>query len=361
MKRIHNFSAGPAVLPVPVLEEASRAVLEYADSGMSLLEMSHRDKRYDAVHEEALAGVLSTLGLDPGEYAVALMGGGASLQFAMLPMNFLRPGESADYVVGGEWGAKALESARFHGHARCAGSSEETRHDRLPEPLDLAPDARYVHVTTNNTIEGTQMHHLPDTGGVPLVADASSDIFGVDRDHSRFDLIYAGAQKNAGPAGVTMVVVRRAFLETARTDLAPMLSLAVQVAKKSLYNTPPVFSIFVLTRVLRWIAAEGGVRAVAERNRRKAQAIYDALDAAAPVFVPCVARPAHRSWMNLTFRLADPELEKAFLSEAKAAGMDGLPGHRNVGGFRASVYNAFPEEGCQALAALIADFARRKG
>ncbi|MFM7320202.1 MAG: aminotransferase class V-fold PLP-dependent enzyme, partial [Armatimonadota bacterium] len=195
----------------------------------------------------------------------------------------------------------------------------------------------------------------------PLVADMSSDIFGVDRDHSRFDLMYAGAQKNAGPAGVTIVVARKSFLESARTDLPPMLSLAVQAAKSSLYNTPPVFPIFVLSRVLRWIAAEGGVSAVAARNRRKAEGIYQALDSAPGVYEPCVALPSDRSWMNLTFRLRDPALQAEFLAEATAAGMDGLPGHRNVGGLRASIYNAFPESGCIALAELLADFARRKG
>jgi len=361
MNRIFNFSAGPAVLPVSVLDEASAAVREFAGSGMSLLEMSHRDKRYDSIHEEALAGVLSVLGLSTDTHTVALMGGGASTQFALIPMNFLGQGDVADYVVGGEWGAKALESARLVGHARCAGTSAETNHDRLPSELDLAPDARYLHITTNNTIEGTQMHALPDTQGVPLVADASSDIFGVDRDHSRFDVLYAGAQKNAGPAGVTMVVMRKSFLESARTDLPPMLSLAVQAAKKSLYNTPPVFSIYILTLVLRWIQREGGIAAVAARNQRKAERVYNALDSAKSFWEPCVQVPADRSWMNLTFRLRNPDLQKEFLAEAAAAGMDGLPGHRNVGGLRASIYNAFPEEGCDALAELITDFARRKG
>ena len=361
MNRILNFSAGPAILPECVLEEASQAVLEFEGSGMSLLEMSHRDKRYDAVHMEALDGVLSALGLSSDEYAVSLVGGGASTQFALVPMNFLRPGDVADYLVGGEWGAKALESARLVGHARCAGTSADTNHDRLPSKLDLAPDARYLHATTNNTIEGTQMHALPGVEGVPLVADMSSDIFGVDRDHSRFDLLYAGAQKNAGPAGVTIVVARKSFLESARTDLPPMLSLAVQAAKQSLYNTPPVFPIFVLSRVLRWIAAEGGVAAVARRNERKAGLVYGAIDAAPNLYEPCVAVPADRSWMNVTFRIKGEGLQTEFLSEAKAAGMDGLPGHRNVGGLRASIYNAFPESGCQDLADLLADFARRKG
>ena len=361
MNRVLNFSAGPAILPSSVLEEAAQAVLDFEGAGMSLLEMSHRDKRYDAVHEEAMASVLEVLGLSSDTHAVAFMGGGASTQFALIPMNFLGNGDVADYVVGGEWGAKALESARMVGHARCAASSAETNHDRLPELVDLAPDARYLHVTSNNTIEGTQMHALPETSGVPLVGDLSSDIFGVDRDHARFDLLYAGAQKNAGPAGVTLVVVRKSFLESARTDLPPMLSLAVQVAKKSLYNTPPVFPIFVLSRVLRWIKAEGGVGAVSQRNRRKAERIYTALDQAKAFWDPAVRIPEHRSWMNITFRLRNPELQKEFLAEAASAGMDGLPGHRNVGGLRASVYNAFPEDGCAALADLITDFARRKG
>ena len=360
MNRIYNFSAGPGTLPAPVLEEASQAVLEFQNSGMSILELSHRGKWYDPVHAEAQAQVLATLGLSESEYALALLGGGASLQFAMLPLNFLGAGQTADYVDAGEWGAKAIGEARRVGTVHLAGSSKTTNYDRLPE-LTPSGNARYFHLTTNNTIEGTQVFALPKTGGAPLIADASSDIFGVDRDYSQFDLIYAGAQKNAGPAGVTMVVVRKSFLETAHKDLSPMLSYATQCEKQSLYNTPPVFPIYVLGLTLKWIAAEGGVVAIAARNQAKAEAIYDALDACAPIFSSCVAVKEHRSWMNLTFRVATAELEKAFLAEAVAAGMDGLPGHRNVGGFRASIYNAFPMAGCDALAALIRDFARRKG
>ena len=338
MNRIYNFSAGPATLPPSVLEEAAAAVREYGDSGMSLLELSHRSKQYEPIHAEALSGVLSALGLPPDEYAVALLGGGASLQFAMLPMNFLSPGQTADYLIGGEWGVKAAEDARRFGTVHVAGEAT----DHLPD-WNLSGSARYVHITTNNTIEGTQHHGaLPGTDGAPLVADASSDIFGEDRDHSRFDLLYTGAQKNAGPAGVTMVVVRRSFLETANKNLPPMLSYAVQVAKDSLYNTPPVFPIFVLTRVLRWIEASGGVSAVAARNARKAALIYDALDAAPEFYTPCVTVKTDRSLMNITWRLADESREKDLLTEMQGAAMDGLKGHRNVGGFRASLYNAFP-------------------
>lgn len=357
MNRIYNFSAGPAILPVSVLEEAAEAVREYDGSGMSLLELSHRGKHYDPIHAEALSGVLEALGLSSDEFSVALLGGGASLQFAMVPMNFLETGQTADYSIGGEWGAKAAEDARRFGNVHIAGQAT----DRLPE-ITLSGDARYVHLTTNNTIEGTQIHGaLPEVGAAALVADASSDIFGVERDHSRFDLLYFGAQKNAGAAGVTAVVVRKSFLETAKKDLPPMLSYKTQVAKDSLYNTPPVFPIFVLSRVLRWIKSEGGIATVAARNARKAGVIYTALDAAPATYAPCIAEPTHRSWMNITWRMADERLEKELLVETQQNGMDGLKGHRNVGGFRASIYNAFPEEGCQALADLLTDFAQRKG
>ena len=360
MNRIYNFSAGPGILPVPVLQEASQAVLEFKGSGMSILELSHRGKWYDPVHAEAMSLVLSTLGLSESEYTVAFMGGGASLQFALLPLNFLRAGQVADYVDAGEWGAKAIAEAKPLGTVYLAGSSKDTNYDRLP-PLTPSRVGRYFHITTNNTIEGTQVFELPTTGGAPLVADASSDIFGVDRDYSKFDLLYAGAQKNAGPAGVTIVVIRRSFLETANRGLSPMLSYATQCEKQSLYNTPPVFPIYMVGLTLQWIAKEGGVQAVAARNQAKAQLIYDALDAVPSLYTSCVAVKEHRSWMNLTFRLASVKLEKEFLAEAQAAGMDGLPGHRNVGGFRASLYNAFPVAGCQALADLLTDFARRKG
>jgi phosphoserine aminotransferase len=357
MNRVYNFSAGPAVLPVSVLEEAADAVREFDGSGMSLLELSHRGKHYDPIHAEALGGVLDVLGLSKDEFAVALLGGGASLQFAMVPMNFLTKEQTADYVIGGEWGAKAAEDARRFGQVHVAGQAT----DRLPE-IRLSGKARYVHVTTNNTIEGTQMHGaLPDVGDAAIVADASSDIFGVERDHSRFDLLYFGAQKNAGPAGVTAVVVRKSFLETAQSDLPPMLSYKTQVAKDSLYNTPPVFPIFVLTRVLRWIKAEGGIAALAARNAHKAGLVYAALDAAPELYRPCIEEKTHRSWMNVTWRLSDERLEKELLLDAQQSGMEGLKGHRNVGGFRASLYNAFPEEGCRALAELLTDFARRRG
>jgi phosphoserine aminotransferase len=363
MKRIYNFSAGPAVLPVPVLEEASRAVLEINGSGMSILEVSHRGKDYDAVHAETMAGILRVLGLSADEYAVLLLGGGASLQFTMLPMNFLSPGDTADYVDAGEWGAKAIQEGRRYGEVHVAGSSAGTKYDRVPRPLSPSPAgaARYLHITTNNTIEGTQYFGLPETNGAPLVADASSDIFAVARDHSRFDLLYAGAQKNAGPAGVTMVIARRSFLERAAKGLPPMLSYRTQADKESLYNTPPVFGVYVVGLVVKWLESQGGLVAVERHNREKARLIYDALDASPSVYQPAVAEKGDRSLMNITWRMADPALEAELLAEAKRHDMDGLKGHRNVGGFRASVYNAFPLEGCATLADLLRDFARRKG
>jgi phosphoserine aminotransferase len=361
MRRIYNFSAGPAILPVPVLEEASRGVLDIQGSGMSILEVSHRGKEYDAIHVEAQANLLKVLNLSPDAYAVMFLGGGASLQFALLPMNFLGNAQTADYVDSGEWSAKAIKEAERFGDVHIAGSSAGSRYDRLPGNLRFSEGARYAHVTTNNTIEGTQFHALPDAGGAPLTADMSSDIFAVERDFSKFALFYAGAQKNAGPAGVTLAVVRRDFLETASRNVPPMLSYRVQVEKESLYNTPPVFPIYVVNLVLKWIQGEGGVAALHARNREKAGILYAALDGAPEFFRPTVADKADRSWMNVTFRLADETLEPELLAEAKRQGMEGLKGHRNVGGFRASIYNAFPREGVQALADLLREFAQKRG
>lgn len=359
MKRIFNFSAGPAIHPVPVLEQASRDILEINGSGMSILEVSHRGKDYDAIHADALANVLKVLGLSSETWAVVFMGGGASQQFATVPMNFLASSQTADYVDSGEWANKALKDAKRYGKVNVAGSSADTKYDRLPKDLNFSgPDSRYVHLTTNNTIEGTQYFDLPDTGDVPLVADISSDIFAVERDWSRFGLLYAGAQKNAGPAGVTIVVAQKSFLEGANKDLPPMLSYPVQAEKESLYNTPPVFPIHVLNLTLKWIQENGGITAMEARNREKAALVYAALDEFPDCYDIAVAEPADRSLMNVTWRLRDTSKDSAFLAEATRREMDGLKGHRNVGGFRASIYNAFPREGCEALAQLLRDFAK---
>lgn len=358
MKRIYNFSAGPAVLPVPVLEEASKAVLEIAGSGMSLLEVSHRSKVYEALHQEARANCLKVMGLKPEEYTVLFQGGGASQQFATIPMNFLRPGATADYVDGGEWGSKAIKEAKGLGTVNVAASSAATKHATLPRDFKWTPGAAYAHLTTNNTIEGTEMRFMPETAA-PLILDASSDFLSHKMDWSKASLVYAGAQKNAGPAGVTIVVIRKSFLATAKTDIPAIFQYAVHDKADSMYNTPPVFPIYVFGLVLKWIESQGGIEGVEKRNQRKAALIYDALDAHADFYDAAVTNKGDRSWMNITWRVRDVAKEEAFLKGAKDRQMDGLKGHRNVGGFRASVYNAFPEEGCAALAQYLKEFAKQ--
>jgi phosphoserine aminotransferase len=357
LNRIYNFSAGPATLPVPVLEEASRGVLEIAGSGMSLLEVSHRGKEYEAIHFDARDRLLRILGLSPDEYTALFLGGGASLQFAMLPMNFLQPGRTADYVHTGEWAIKAIKEARRFGTVNVAGSSEEGRFSYIPKDLNLTPGAQYVHITTNNTIEGTEYSALPDTGSVPLVADASSDIFAKVVDYSRFHLVYAGAQKNAGPAGVTLVIARKEFLQQANDDIPTILSYKTHAKADSLYNTPPAFGVYLVGLVLKWIEEQGGLPAMESRNREKAEIIYRTLDEYPRFYDPAVTDRADRSLMNITFRLRDADLEQEFLAGAKERRMEGLKGHRSVGGIRASIYNAFPVEGCRAFAEYLHSFA----
>jgi phosphoserine aminotransferase len=358
MKRVHNFGAGPAVLPLPALEEASRGILEFGGSGMSILELSHRSKEYEAVHFDTRDRLLRALGLDGAEYTALFLGGGASLQFTMLPMNFLGAGP-ADYVNTGVWAGKALKEAKRVGKVNVAGSSEDKNFAYLPKALKLDPTAKYVHITTNNTIVGTEWDALPDVGNVPLIADASSDILGRAYDHKKLSLLYAGAQKNLGPAGVTIVVVRKSFLETASDNLAEMLSYKVHAKADSLHNTPPVFAIYMVGLMLKWVEAQGGVAAIDKRNRARAGQIYGALDGAPDVYEPTVLEKADRSVMNITFRLRNEAREDEFLKGAKAAGMIGLKGHRSVGGFRASCYNALPQESIDVLTQFLGDFARK--
>lgn len=357
-KRIHNFGAGPATLPQAVLEEASRGVLEIGGSGMSVLEVSHRSKEYEAIHFDARDRLLRALGLDAAEYGALFMGGGASTQFALLPMNLLGGG-TADYVNTGEWSSKAIKEAKRFGTVNVAASSEDKKFSYIPKALKLTPGAKYVHITTNNTIEGTEFAGLPDTAGAPLVGDVSSDILGRAVDYSRFAMIYAGAQKNLGPAGVTIVVARRKWLESATDDLPVVLSYKTHLKNDSLYNTPPVFAIYMVGLVLRWVEAQGGVAGLDKRNRERAGRIYAALDAHPDVFDPAVTQKEDRSYMNVTFRLRDANGEKEFLAGAQAAGMDGLKGHRAVGGFRASIYNAMTDDGIDALVSYIEKWARK--
>lgn len=361
MKRIYNFSAGPGVLPVEVLQEASQGVLEINGSGMSILEVSHRGKDYDAIHVETRERLLRVLGLDPEAYTALFLGGGASTQFAMLPMNLLSKSDTADYVNTGEWATKAIKEAKRFGTINVAASSEDAKFAYVPKVLNLTPTAKYVHITTNNTIEGTEWSELPDTGEVPLVADVSSDFMAKSIDYSRFHLLYAGAQKNAGPAGVTIVVAKKSYLETATDDIAAIFSYKTHSKSDSMYNTPPVFPIYVVGLCLKWIEAQGGLKVVEARNREKAAIVYAALDAHPNVYDPAVTEKADRSLMNVTFRLRNAELDKQFLAGASERDMDGLKGHRNVGGMRASIYNAFPVEGCSVLADYLHHFARANG
>jgi phosphoserine aminotransferase len=357
-KRIYNFSAGPAILPVPVLEEASKAILEIADSGMGILELSHRGKVYEAIHQEARANCLKVMGLDPAEFTVIFMGGGASTQSAVLPMNFLPAGKTADYVDGGEWGKKAIKEAKGLGTVNVAASSADKNHSYLPREFKWTLRAAYAHLTTNNTIEGTQMRFVPECAA-PIVLDASSDFLGHRYDWNKVSLVYAGAQKNAGPAGVTIIVAKKGFLATAKTDIPAIFQYNVHDKADSLYNTPPAFPIYVFGLVLKWVLANGGLECMEKKNQAKAQVLYDAIDSLPDFYDAAVTKKEDRSWMNVTWRLKDASKEEEFLKGAKALGMDGLKGHRNVGGFRASIYNAFPHEGCEALAGYLREFAKK--
>ena len=359
-QRIFNFSAGPAVLPLEVLEEAREHLLSLPGVGMSVLEISHRSKPFDAIIQGAEADI-RTLAAIPDGYRVLFLQGGASLQFSMVPMNILPPGGSADYVVSGVWSQKAVKEARRVGSVKIAASTEGDAFSRVPaqSELTLDPNASYVHYTTNNTIYGTEFHYVPEVGSVPLVADTSSDIFSGPIDVSRYALIYAGAQKNLAPAGLTLVIIRDDMLERTPSTLPTMLQYPVHVENTSLYNTPPVFTIYVMRLVLAWLIRQGGLRAIETANRRKADKLYAEIDRSG--FYRGHAKADSRSRMNVTFRLPSEELEKTFAKEATAAGLDGLKGHRSVGGIRASIYNAFPEAGVDALVQFMQEFERKRG
>jgi phosphoserine aminotransferase len=362
LKRIHNFGAGPAALPLPVLERVQAELLDYAGTGMSVMEMSHRSAAFEQIIEKAEAGLRALLGLG-AEHAVLFLQGGASLQFAMVPANLRPAGASADYLLSGHWSKAALKEAEKSGRARVAGSTESSGFDRLPsqDELDLDPAASYLHFTSNNTIYGTQWAIDPvPPPRVPLVCDASSDLLSRPVASDRYGLIYAGAQKNLGPAGVTLVIVRKDLLERTPGGLAAVLDYRLMAEKKSLYNTPPTFAVYVVGLVLGWIAEQGGLAEVARRNEAKAALLYDAIDGSGG-FYRGHAQPASRSRMNVTFRLPSEELEKAFLKEASAEGLDGLKGHRSVGGLRASIYNGCPLESVRALASFMREFRRRRG
>jgi len=358
--RIFNFSAGPAVLPVEVLEEAQRDLLSLPGVGMSILEISHRSKTFDDIIQGCEAD-MRRLAKIPAEYKILFLQGGASLQFSMVPMNLLPPNGSADYIVTGAWGQKAVKEAKKVGGVKIAASTESENFTRLPkqDELKLDPNAAYVHMTSNNTIFGTEFHWVPETGAVPLVSDMSSDIFSRPIDVPKHALIYAGAQKNLAPAGVTLAIIREDMLKRSQPTLHTMLNYAVHAENQSLYNTPPVFAIYVMRLVMTWLLKNGGLEAVDAKNARKAGKLYAEIDRTG--YYRGHAHKDCRSRMNVTFRLPSEDLEKKFAKEATAAGLDGLKGHRSVGGLRASIYNAFPEAGIDVLVDFMKEFERKNG
>lgn len=358
-KRIYNFSAGPAVLPEEVLLEAQKDFYSYKGSGMCVMEMSHRGKIFDQIIKEAEADLRKLLDINDN-YAVLFLQGGATLQFSMVPLNLMPPKNKADYIVTGSWAKKAVKEAKRVGTVNIAASTESENFVRIPKQseLKLDPDASYVHFTSNNTIYGTQWKTEPEVGNIPLVCDASSDILHKKIDVNKYGLIYAGAQKNIGPAGVTLVIIRKDLLERSSDSLHTYLNYKIHVENNSLYNTPCTFGIYIAGLVFKWLLKMGGLDEMYKRNVEKAKILYDAIDASDGFYKGTVV-PEDRSLMNVTFRLPNEELEKKFIEEAKKKDFDGLKGHRSVGGIRASIYNAFPKKGVEDLVAFMEDFKRQ--
>lgn len=350
---IHNFNAGPSILPRQVFEQASQAILDFNNTGLSLLEIGHRTPLFQAVLDEAIALVKELMQLD-SDHEVLFLHGGATTQFFQVPMNLLNDNETAAYLDCGVWGTKPIKEAKLFGHVNVAASSKDRGYTYIPRDFEIPADSAYFHYTTNNTIEGTQMHFVPETT-VPLVADMSSDVLSRVMDFNRFSLIYAGAQKNIGAAGVNMVVVNKNILGRVTRQLPSMMDYRKHIENGSMLNTPPVFAIYVCMLTLRWLKEQGGVAAIEKINNQKAALLYDTLDSI-PVFKPTVDK-ADRSKMNVVFVMENPELEKAFLELCKKEGMVGVKGHRSVGGFRVSLYNALPLGSVKTLVELMQHFA----
>lgn len=355
---IHNFNSGPSILPREVFEEASRAILDFDNTGLSILEIGHRTPQFEAVLEEARSLVRELMQLD-NDHEVLFLHGGATTQFMQVPMNLLNDNQIAAYTDTGTWGAKAIKEAKLFGHVEIAGSSKDTNYTTIPHQLSVSPTAAYLHITTNETIAGTQWHTMPYDCGVPVVADMSSDILSRSLDFNRFALIYAGAQKNMGAAGVNLVVINQEVLGKVNRAIPSILDYRIHIKEKSMLNTPPVFAIYVAMLTLRWLKAQGGVPEMEVRNAKKAKLFYDTLDAL-PLFRGPVAKE-DRSLMNAVFVIDDPAMEKEFLDQAKSEGFYGVKGHRSVGGFRASMYNALPYESVEILTQFMQNFAARKG
>jgi phosphoserine aminotransferase len=359
-KRIYNFNAGPAALPLNVLEEIQEDFLNFNGTGMSIMEISHRSKDFDNVINDAAARTKRLLNLDDN-YHVLFIQGGASLQFCMIPMNFLADGKSADYVDTGTWSTKAIKEAEIMGKpVKMVASSADKNYSYIPKDINFNDDAVYVHLTSNNTIKGTQWAAFPDTKGVPIVCDMSSDMMSRPLDTSKFGLIYAGAQKNIGPAGVCMVIVRNDMLELVPDNIPTMLKYTTYASKNSLYNTPPCFAVYAVQLVLKWLEETvGGLEKMEAFNQKKAKLLYDFIDLSN--FYRATAEPGSRSLMNVTFRLPDEELEKLFVQETLASGLGGLKGHRSVGGCRASIYNATTLEAVETLVDFMKTFEKKNG
>ncbi|MFP4560341.1 MAG: 3-phosphoserine/phosphohydroxythreonine transaminase [Thiohalorhabdus sp.] len=358
MSRVFNFSAGPATLPEAVLRKAGEEILDWHGSGMSVMEMSHRGKEFTAIIEKAEADLRELMQI-PDDYSVLFLQGGASSQFAMIPLNLLRGKGKADYINTGSWSKKAIAEGKRYCEVNVPATAEAENFTWIPKQgqLELDPEAAYCHMTSNNTIFGTEFHYIPETGDVPLVADMSSDILSRPIDVSKFGMIYAGAQKNIGPSGLTIVIVRNDLVGHAVDWCPTMFDYKTHVDAKSLYNTPPTYGIYIAGLVFEWLKEQGGLEAMAELNQRKANKLYDAIDGSD--FYHSPVAPEDRSYMNVPFTLSNPDLDATFLEEAGGKGLVALKGHRSVGGMRASIYNAMPEAGVDALIDFMRDFEKR--
>jgi phosphoserine aminotransferase len=355
---VHNFNSGPSVLPGEVFEEASRAILDFNNTGLSILEIGHRTSMFEGVMAEARSLIKELMSLDD-DHEVLFLHGGATTQFMQVPMNLLNQNELASYTDTGTWGAKAIKEAKLFGYVEIAGSTKETNYTSVPKNLSVSPTAVYLHITTNETIAGTQWKNIPYDCGVPLVADMSSDILSRVLDFNKFDLIYAGAQKNMGAAGVNLVVVNKNILGKVKHAIPTILDYRNHIKEGSMLNTPPVFAVYVAMLTLRWLKKQGGVSTMEKINDQKAALLYNTIDSL-PIFKGPIAKE-DRSTMNVVFVMDDKELEKEFLERCKQEGMIGIKGHRTAGGFRASLYNALKLESVEALTDLMKDFANKKG
>ncbi|MFQ5500353.1 MAG: 3-phosphoserine/phosphohydroxythreonine transaminase [Candidatus Zixiibacteriota bacterium] len=358
-KRVYNFNPGPAILPQEVLKTVQAEMLDYRGTGISIVESSHRSKQYDEINDSAIALVREVMGLGDN-YHILFLGGGASTQFAMIPMNFSGEGKPGAYVDTGTWSSRAIKESQVIGQTHLAGSSKDQKYDRIPDicSMDIPTNAAYLHVTSNNTIFGTQYHRFPGAGDIPLICDMSSDICSRRLEFTDFAMIYAGAQKNMGAAGVTMVAIRDDLLSRCADGLPTIFDYRTHAGKKSLYNTPPVFGVYVVRLVLQWIKDQGGLASVEKNNVAKKERIYQLIDLH-PDFFRGTVQPDSRSWMNITLRLPSEELEQSCIAEAAQVGFIGLKGHRSVGGIRVSLYNAMPLEGAERLADFLESFRKR--